>query len=101
MTYLEYLQKLGAEQPDKLSLLFAVEVDANGILTAENVVTMKQADANDAYEEQRAAKLMAQRDEYKLLAEAYKTERDVLRDENLEMAEKLAKIRETIEDDLR
>ena len=100
MTYLEYLQKLGAEKPDKLSLLFSTEVDANGILTAENVVTVEPANSNDAYE-LRVGKLMAQRDEYKLLAEAYKTERDVLRDENLEMAEKLAKIRETIEDDLR
>lgn len=132
MTYLEYLQKLGAEKPDKLARLFAVEVDANGILTAENVVTVEPADADGDYSEleaayaknralrehirkmqdgrngwhlkaeqadKRIAKLLAQRDEYKLLAEAYKSERDVLRDENLKMAAKIAAMRETLEDD--
>ena len=98
MTYLEYLQKLGSEKPDKLARLFAVEVDANGILTAENVVTVEPDNSNDAYE-LRVGKLMAQRDEYKLLAEAYKTERDVLRDENLKMALTIAAIREQLEDD--
>lgn len=99
MTYLEYLQKLGAEKPDKLARLFAVEVDANGILTAENVVTVELASSNDTYAQQRTAKLLAQRDEYRLLAEAYKSERDVLRDENLKMAAKIAAMRETLEDD--
>ena len=132
MTYLEYLQKLGAEQPDKLARLFAVEVDANGILVAEDVVTVEPSEANDGYSELEAAyaknralrehirkmqegrngwhvkakemdgklaKAMAQRDEYKLLAEAYKTERDVLRDENLKMALTIASIREQLEDD--
>ena len=132
MTYLEYLQKLGAEQPDKLSLLFSVEVDANGILVAEDVVKVEPPEANDGYSEleaayaknralrehirkmqegrngwhlkaeqadKRIAKLLAQRDEYKLLAEAYKSERDVLRDENLKMAGTIAAIREQLEDD--
>lgn len=67
MTYLEYLQKLGAEKPDKLARLFAVEVDANGILTAENVVTVELASSNDTYAQQRTAKLLAQRDEYKAI----------------------------------
>ena len=49
--------------------------------------------------DKRIAKLLAQRDEYKLLAEAYKTERDVLRDENLKMALVIESIREQLEDD--